>query len=143
MANQEQAIKIFHSIISKISGSTFAATIGDFYRGESATLNAIEHLQQDHQTVFPSTLSDYLKISRPTITSTLRALEKKGFVKRELSNDDRRHIAVILTLEGKEQVKKKQCELNEWCDSMVHNLGEERFFSFLDTIDKALPYLSM
>ncbi len=82
MNEREESAHILHSIIRTLGGSSFAATVGDFYRGEIAVLNAIYQFESENKEVFPSMISSFLHISRPTVTSTLRALEKKKLIKK-------------------------------------------------------------
>ena len=57
MSEREESGQILHSIIRTLGGSSFAATIGDFYRGEVAVLNAIYQFESESKEVFPSMIS--------------------------------------------------------------------------------------
>jgi long-chain acyl-CoA synthetase len=48
-----------------------------------------------------SKLADWLEVSRPSITSLVDGLVKRGLVERRPSTDDRRRIDHVLTPEGK------------------------------------------
>lgn len=143
MERLEEITEPLHAIIRTLSGSEFAATVGDFYRGESAVLNAINVLQGENKEVFPSMISTFLHITKPTVTQALRALERKNLVNRTLCDNDRRRIAVSLTPAGEVEVEKKQGEVDSWCSSMASRLGKENLISLLRAIQRALEYMEM
>lgn len=131
MNNSNESAQILHSIIRTLSGSSFAATVGDFYRGEIAVLNVIHLYENESKEVFPSMISSFLHISRPTVTSALRTLEKKELIKRTLYEEDRRKIFIALTESGRELVKTKNEEVDDWCSSMATKFGANHFNSLL------------
>lgn len=132
---------LLHTIIRTLNGSNFAATVGDFYRGEVAVLNVIHLFEDQHKEVFPSMISTFLHISRPTVTSALRTLEHKKLIKRRLFEEDRRMISVSLTQGGKDVVKKKREEIDSWSTSMANHFGNENFMSLLHSIKELLEYM--
>ncbi len=132
---------LLQSIIRTLNGSNFAATVGDFYRGEVAVLNAIDLFEKEKKEVFPSMISSYLQVSRPTITSALRILEHKKYVKRTLYEEDRRKVSVALTNRGSEVVDQKRREIDSWCYSMSEHFGNEHFTSVLGSIKELLEYM--
>ncbi|WP_300702757.1 MarR family transcriptional regulator [uncultured Brachyspira sp.] len=46
-------------------------------------------------------IENFLGLSNPTITGTLYRLEKKGFIKRKVSLDDKRYKEIYLTAKSK------------------------------------------
>lgn len=143
MEHLEEITEPLHSIIRTLSGSEFAATVGDFYRGESAVLNAIKILQGEHEEVFPSMISTFLRITRPTVTQALRTLERKKLIERTIYNNDRRKIAISLTQAGESEVEIKQNEVDAWCSSMASRLGKENLISLLNAIQRALTHMEI
>lgn len=141
MNNSNEAAQILHSIIRTLSGSTFSATVGDFYRGEIAVLNAINLFESENKEVFPSMISSFLHISRPTVTSALRTLEKKQLIQRTLYEDDRRKVSIGLTMKGKSIVKDKNDEVDAWCHLMADRFGSDHFISLLKQMKEIVEYI--
>ncbi len=141
MNEREESAHILHSIIRTLGGSSFAATVGDFYRGEIAVLNAIYQFESENKEVFPSMISSFLHISRPTVTSTLRALEKKKLIKRTHYEVDRRKVSITLTTSGKHLVHQKSKEVDDWCNTMATHFGENQFISLLHQMKLVVEYM--
>ncbi len=133
----------FHTILRRLSGSGFTARLGDFYRGETAILRAIDTLSKESLHLCPSDIAAYLQISRPSVTSGLTALEKKGHLTRTLSDHDRRKIEIELTGAGRELLDQKAKEVDLWCEQMTDAMGEERFALFLSIIEEGLLCMGM
>lgn len=53
-----------------------------------------------HENAHPSEIADALKESRPNIAANLRILEQKGYIQRDLDQDNRRQVYVNVTQEG-------------------------------------------
>ena len=66
----------------------------NLHRGELAILG---YLHDKQNIVTPSVLSDFMKISTARVTASLNNLEKKGFITRCHSKDDRRKVNVAIT----------------------------------------------
>lgn len=82
--------------------------------------------------IYPSKISDKSRLSRPAITQTLNSLEKKGYIKRVLEENDRRKFKVSITEEGiqilNEAFEDKFTQLME----IANKLGEEKIKQLLD-----------
>lgn len=69
-----------------------------FFRGEEAILIFL-HKRKDKVTT-PSQISDSLNISTARVAASLNSLETKGYITREIDQDDRRKIIIKLTKSG-------------------------------------------
>ncbi len=133
----------FHSILTRLSGTPFTARLGDFYRGETAVLRAIEALENSDEPTYPSLIADYLHISRPSVTSALSSLEKKGLIIRDPSARDRRRIEVAVTEQGRAYLEETSKEVDLWCSTMIEAMGEETFTTFLSIIEEGLDIMDI
>lgn len=88
-------------------------------------------------TITQKELGEILQIRSTSLSELLLKLEKKGFVKRIPSTQDKRTLLVSLTQEGHEEALKYQkLRVNAYCD-MVSPLSEEeknQFYSILSKI---------
>ncbi len=50
----------------------------------------------------PSALTSYLGVTKGTVSQTLQALERKGLIEKTTASQDRRAVALTLTVEGEE-----------------------------------------
>ena len=142
MNTSYEPAQILHSIIRNLNGSSFAATIGDFYRGEIAVLNTIHLYENNKEKVFPSMISDFLHISRPTVTSSLGILEKKKLIQRNLYTEDRRKVSIELTDLGKDLVNTKNNEIDTWCTTMASHVGSDHLIALLLDMKKIVDYMA-
>ncbi|MHB8077242.1 MarR family winged helix-turn-helix transcriptional regulator [Desulfosporosinus fructosivorans] len=56
--------------------------------------------QKKGDSLTPSEIADFSKVTRGTITGLIEGLERNGFITRSMSNSDRRMIAVNITEHG-------------------------------------------
>lgn len=133
----------FQSILTRLSGTPFTAKLGEFYRGETAVLRAIEALIDSTGSAHPSTLAAYLQITRPSVTSALSSLERKGHITRSIGSTDRRRIEVSPTPKGRQKLKETAEEVDQWCSMMLQSMGENRFHTFLSIIEEGLDIMDI
>jgi DNA-binding MarR family transcriptional regulator len=72
-----------------------------------------------------SDLADHLRVGASTVSATLDALEKRGWVKRERSETDRRVIHVAITAEGKALVDDAQESTLRRVEMMLGSVSDE------------------
>ena len=83
----------------------------------------------------PSEIADALDLSRPNIAASLKTLEAKGWITREIDKDNRRQIFVTITDEGLNILKTSGQKLSYLFASWFRILGEEEvehLFKILD-----------
>ncbi len=73
----------------------------------------------------PSEIADALSLSRPNIAASLKTLEQKGWITREIDKDNRRQIFVKVTDEGLNILKISGQKLAYLFASWFAILGEE------------------
>ena len=78
-----------------------------------------------HKDAHPSIMADSLKVTRPNIAANLRLLETKGYIVREIDNDNRRQVYVNITEEGRKYYGVCQKQLSLLFAGWFAILGEE------------------
>lgn len=78
-----------------------------------------------HQNAHPSEMAEALKESRPNIAANLRILEQKGYIKRELDQENRRQVYVNVTEEGLGFLHRCDLEMMFLFSGWFQLLGEE------------------
>ena len=95
----------------------------DFSQGE---LRVLHHLADcGRAAMLPGELSADLSLSSARVAATLRQLEEKGLISREMSHVDRRKIHVYLTPEGRRYIEKRYECVVQSTEKLVDFLGQE------------------
>ena len=77
--------------------------LDDLYPAQWAALRYLEQANRFSRT--PMALTRYLGTTRGTISQTLNALERKGYVERQPSERDKRSVNVALTKAGRDKLE--------------------------------------
>lgn len=83
-------------------------------------------------------LNEKLDLTPGGVTRVLTLLEKKGFIKRRISHEDRRSIDVILTKKGKEMVQKLQKEASKLHEEIFKQLDAPSREELVLSIEKLM-----
>lgn len=109
-------------------------------RSEVMTLMRIRELS-DENGAKVSDISHSLRVSPPTVTQVINALEKNGLIKREIDSSDRRSIRVILTEQGEDVRKKAIGTFRAKFSGLVDILGEEKSMTLVELLNESIEYL--
>lgn len=90
----------------------------------------------------PVMLAELLGVSKPMITAHITALEKKGYIKKEYSKEDKRSFYVIPTQKAKELVKTTSKKTNGYLFEIESSIGTERFETLLSILDDTTKILT-
>ena len=66
-------------------------------------------------------------ISSPAVSRTLRSLEEKGYIHREVNERDRRNTYVYLTPAGENKSKETAKIIDDFMMAVIDRLGEDKF----------------
>lgn len=91
----------------------------------------------------PSQLAAALQTSSGRISTVLSALEKKGWVTRDIDPEDRRIIRVNLTDSGREQSRRMMDEMRSAICWIFSQMGERRTRAFVELLSEFTTYLSL
>lgn len=95
-------------------------------------------IDESHGVSEPTKLSEELLIPKQSITSMLDKLEKKGYIKRTHSADDRRKVNISLTDEGIEIVKKVRHAINNAEQEILKEIKQEKLDEMLKTYERII-----
>lgn len=101
---------------------------------EMGVLNII--VQQD-RLFTPLAIAELLEVSKPMITSHISVLERKGYITKEHSKEDKRSFFVIPTTKAKELVHLTAKEMNKDLAKLEELMGQSHFERFLTLLDEA------
>lgn len=74
----------------------------------------------------PADIARMLDVSPPSITWLLERLDNGGFIKREMSREDRRRIVLILTGMGKDVVERVNAHRMAQVNSVLRRMDKEK-----------------
>lgn len=89
----------------------------------------------------PVMIAELLEVTKPMVASHIAVLEKKGYIKKEYSLDDKRSFYVIPTIKAKDLVYETELKLNEKLINLEKKLGSKKFDELVNTLEKVKLYL--
>lgn len=114
---------MFNVLISPIHEETV-----DIGRGEG---KIIIYLSNNPDGVNSGKLAEILNVGTGRIGNALKNLEKKGYITRELSKDDKRKVIVKLTEEGFSLADEKNRVFRERINKMIDFMGDDDALEYL------------
>lgn len=137
--------ELVHAMLRfKKVGMTFSPGL-DIHMGELVVMKVIaENTSRLGKNIYVSDIQSNLYITKPAVSQMLNALQKKGYVCREIDKSDRRKIAVMLTAKGQEILKKTREDTDRTLEIVISRLGEEntrqliKLFTLLADISEEL-----
>lgn len=98
-------------------------------------------LIHENESIIQKDIENFYHISNPTVTGLLNRLEAKGFIIRELSQEDKRVRTIKITEKAKAVQNKIIHSINDFETSLVKDFSEEEkamLFQFLEKVSKNL-----
>ncbi|NLX09278.1 MAG: MarR family transcriptional regulator [Chloroflexi bacterium] len=89
----------------------------------------------------PSDLSQYLGVSRNTVSALLNGLEEQGLVERHLHPTDRRQFLIRITPVGKARLHEHAPQFAAFVNSLFGDLSADEQQALLALLDKLFTYL--
>lgn len=120
--------------------SIFSKKYMDLKRGlpirpsEMGVLNIITGTEGPHT---PVMLADMLGVSKPMITAHITSLERKGYITKVPSAQDKRVYYILPTDKALELVKYAKVDLNGKLAYLEKGLGQEEFRTLVALVEKA------
>lgn len=105
-------------------------------------LDRIRMLQEQKEHVKISDISDALKLPRPGVTRTVKAMEEKGYLKKLSSEEDGRVTYIAITEKGKELWNKYDRDYYSRLAPYLDNISEEEADCMIQTIEKFYQVMS-
>lgn len=89
-----------------------------------------------------SDISNYLRVTSPSVTHLLNSLEKKGVVKRTQDENDRRSVRVELTDAGLEITNSADKKLKNNFNGLIEELGLEQTAQLHELLSEVIKYFN-
>ena len=105
-------------------------------------LDIVQRLERKGSQVKVSDLSDTLGIPRPGVTRTVKEMEDKGYLKKEISEEDRRITYLFITEQGKKLSEKYNEQVFDELLSLTPDISEEDAECTIRTIHKIYEMMS-
>lgn len=83
-------------------------------------------------------LADKLLVTRPSVSALLDRLERGGFLRREISPDDRRGIRIWLEQPGRDAVTQVKGEATDWASHLFQGLTKKEQLDFAVAVEKVV-----
>lgn len=89
-----------------------------------------------------SEIHEALYISKAAVSQTLNALEKKGYILRQIDPVDRRKIVVTITAMGEAELDRTMRIYNDALDAVLDQLGHENAEQLIDLIGRLMDIMN-
>ena len=93
--------------------------------------------QKQSAAVTPLMISQFFKITKPSVTALVTSLVKDGYLTKELSDADKRSYALRITEKGNDLVDSTFVEYYKSIEILKDNMGEEKFAKFIELVELA------
>lgn len=81
-------------------------------------------------------LADRLYVTRPSVSALLERLERGGFIRREVSPNDRRGICIWLESRGRDAVASLRDESRSYAASLMDDMSEDELDQFILVLNR-------
>lgn len=105
---------------------------------EMAVLNIITQRSGQHT---PLMIAELLGVSKPMIAAHIQVLLKKGYIRKEASQDDKRSFYVMPTDKAATLAEEFVTRQTKYLKTMEAELGETEFEELIRLLSKAQPVL--
>lgn len=105
-------------------------------KSEYILLRKINNCQMQNHRLTLSQIAQELKLSSPAISRTVKNVEAKQWIVREIDEDDRRNSFIELTALGSEEITKANAIIYNLMNESLNKVGEEEVLAFFETGDK-------
>ena len=93
-------------------------------------------VKSENKSVNVSELAEGLHVSMQSISRTLKSLENKGYIVREVDSDNRRNTLIKLSKKGNELVEKKKKDVEGYFERVFSHFTEEELQQYLNFQEK-------
>lgn len=107
---------------------------------DGLTVTQLRLLSHVHESegISNAELADRLYVTRPSVSALLERLERGGFIRREVSPNDRRGICIWLEERGREAVTAAREEAREYAASLMEDLGDDDLRHITSALEKLI-----
>jgi len=103
----------------------------------SSEMGALIYVQKQKDSVTPMMISDFFQIAKPSVTTMINELVKKGYLEKIPSTKDKRSYMVSITKKGEDLVVTTHDDYFKSIDLLKKEMGKEKFDQFITLMQKA------
>ncbi|MFC4803647.1 MarR family winged helix-turn-helix transcriptional regulator [Filifactor villosus] len=96
----------------------------DLPKSELCLLSVLHMAEKSGEDVTTAFLSERIGVSKSAISQTLKSLESKSYIRREVCEEDRRVVDVVFTDKGRENFKKDADDFLHHMEKVLERLEE-------------------
>lgn len=138
METKEQNLgEELYNLLAELLNSRMNRTVMDSIRGEYGVLRYLCYIE-DH--VHAGKLTEHLHVVPGRMTDILNSLEAKGLITRIRGEEDRRHVNVCITEEGKKQAVQMRQMISREYEGMFRILGQKDTEELIRLLKIVLSY---
>lgn len=126
-----------YNLLAELLNSKMNRTVMDSIRGEYGVLRYLCYIE-DH--VHAGKLTEHLRVVPGRMTDILNSLEAKGLITRIRGEEDRRHVNVCITEEGKKQAVQMRQMISREYEGMFRILGQKDTEELIRLLKIVLSY---
>lgn len=105
-------------------------------------MDVIGRLKQTKDAVKISDVSDYLKLPRPGVTRTINEMVEKGYLKKNMSDEDKRVTYINITERGQQLSQKYDTDYYSRLCPYLEHISDEDADCMIETIEKLYKVMS-
>lgn len=99
--------------------------IPEITKGDCMTLMAIDYFsKKKEENLTVSELADKIHAQPSAVSRTLKVLEDRAYIERRINKSDRRNTYVVLTEEGRRELKVVQETMDDFTETVISRMKE-------------------
>ncbi|OJF94172.1 MarR family winged helix-turn-helix transcriptional regulator [Alkalibacterium sp. 20] len=103
----------------------------------SSEMGVLIFIQKQESAATPMNISQFFKITKPSVTSMVNALVKKEYVLKEQSVADKRSYVLNITGKGNKLVESTFNDYYKSIELLRDNMGKDKFHQFIESMQLA------
>ena len=129
--NGEKYVNGLFTAFKKMEKLSFEMKNGFFNRSEMRLLGEVVMVEEKGEKVISIELAERLGLTRSAISQTVGKLEKKGIIRREADEKDKKIAYIKLTEKAKVLYEKEKKELALYVEKLIALFGKEKMEELL------------
>ena len=112
--------------------------VPDITKLEGMTMSAIKHCsgEKGKEELTVSELTAKLKAKGPAVSRTLKTLEDKGYIERDVNKADRRNTYVNLTISGKQKVEEYEQIMSSFAHAVIAKIDRDDMEQMIECLNE-------
>ncbi len=112
--------------------------VPDITKLEGMTMSAIKYCsgEKGKEELTVSELTAKLKAKGPAVSRTLKTLEDKGYIERDVNKADRRNTYVKLTISGKQKVEEYEQIMSSFAHAVIAKIDRDDMEQMIECLNE-------